>query len=211
MFAGIFTDVVQWLDDVSSNWWFLGIIFVIAVLDSVIPIVPSETCVIIGGIAAGQGYYPLVFVIAAAALGAFIGDNTAYILGRRAGPWFERRAARKEKTAARLAGAKEQIRIRGGMLLVTARFIPGGRTVLTLSCGITRQPRGWFVGWIAIAALVWATFASLLGFIGGATFKDDHTAAFAVAFSTAITITVTIEVVRHLLHRRAEKAEASAP
>ena len=32
---------------------------------------------------------------------------------------------------------------------VTARFIPGGRSVLTISSGITHQPRIWFMSWIA--------------------------------------------------------------
>ena len=47
--ANIITDVMDWLDEFSSNWWFLLIIFTVALLDSVIPIVPGETTVIAGG------------------------------------------------------------------------------------------------------------------------------------------------------------------
>ena len=202
MFAGIVTDLTDWLDDVSSNWWFLAIILVIAFLDSVIPIVPSETCVIIGGIAAGQGAYPLWAVILCGAAGAFLGDNAAYQIGRSAGPWFARRGERKPKTKARLAWAANQIRVRGGLLLITARFIPGGRSILTLSCGITHQPRRWFMKWILIAALIWATYAALLGYIGGKAFKDDHTLAFFFAFGAAILVTVIIEIVRYIRERR---------
>ena len=36
MVANIITDVTDWIDDISSNWWFLIIVFVIALLDSVI-------------------------------------------------------------------------------------------------------------------------------------------------------------------------------
>jgi len=208
MFAGIVTDLTDWLDRVSENWWFLVVILVIAYLDSVIPAVPSETCVIIGGIAAGLGSYPVGFVIAAGALGAFTGDNTAYLIGRRAGPWFERRAERKEKTRLRLMWAKQQIRVRGGILLVTARFIPGGRTVLTLSSGITRQPHGWFVRWTALAAVIWATYAAMLGYAGGRAFEDNHTAAFLVAFAAAISVTLIIETVRYVRHRRTKQAAA---
>lgn len=210
MFAGIVTDLTDWLDRISENWWFLLVILVIAYLDSVLPVVPSETCVIIGGIAAGLGAYPVGLVIAAGAVGAFAGDNTAYLLGRRAGPWFERRAQRKEKTRLRLVWAKQQIRARGGILLVTARFIPGGRTVLTLSCGITRQPHPWFMRWTAFAAIIWATYAAMLGYAGGRAFKDNHTAAFLVAFAAALSVTVAIEVIRYVRHRRAAAA-ASAP
>jgi membrane-associated protein len=209
MIAGIFswvTELSDWLSDVSSNWWFLAVIFTIAYLDSVIPIVPSETCVIIGGVSAGlagaERPYPLIAVIVCGAIGAFLGDNTAYTLGRKLGPWFERRAARKPKTAAKMEWAKTQIQERGGLLLITGRFIPGGRTVLTLSSGITAQPRKWFMSWIAIASVIWATYASLLGFIGGKTFEDNHTKAFLVAFGLALSVTVLIEVVRHFLKKK---------
>ena len=81
--SNVVTDATDWLKDISAPWWFLLIIFAIAFLDSVIPIVPSETTVIIGGVAAGAGDQPLLLVIAAGAVGAFLGDNTAYLLGAR--------------------------------------------------------------------------------------------------------------------------------
>jgi membrane protein DedA with SNARE-associated domain len=201
MFAGIITDATDWLDKVASHWWFLLVILVIAFLDAVVPLVPSETCVIIGGVTAADGAYPLPLVILCAATGAFLGDNFSFMLGRRAGPWFERRAARNQKRQRRLEAAKRQIRERGGMLLITARFIPAGRTALTLACGITEQRQSWFVKWIAIAAMIWATYASLLGYIGGAAFEDDHTKAFLFAFGIALGANLVIELVRHFVKR----------
>lgn len=200
--ANAITDASEWLGDFSSNWWFLGIIFVIAFLDSVVPVVPSETMVIIGGVAAGVGDQHLLAVIAAGAVGAFLGDNTAYLLGARLSGWIERRALARPSWQRRLVWAERQIRIRGGLLLVTARFIPGGRTALTVTSGITHQPKRWFMGWIAIAVAIWATYAALLGFIGGKAFEDDHTRAFLVAFGCAIAATLLIEAGRHLRSRR---------
>ena len=83
-------------------------------------------------------------------------------------------------------------------MLITARFIPGGRSVLTISSGITHQPRAWFMGWIALAAVIWATYAAGLGYFGGKAFEDDHTKAFLVAFSAAIGMTIIVEVIRHI-------------
>jgi membrane-associated protein len=210
MYAGIITDFFDRLEDWSGDWWFLLVIFVVAYLDSVVPIVPSETSVIIGGVAVSTGAadYHLLMVIAVGALGAFLGDNTAYLIGRRWAPRFERRAARKPKFAKRLAWADEQLQSRGGPLLITARFIPGGRTALTLASGITRQPHLWFVKWVAIAAVIWATYAAGLAFLVGQPFKDNHTAAFIVAFATALVVNVAIEVIRHIRHKR--KAPALA-
>jgi membrane protein DedA with SNARE-associated domain len=197
MLAGIVTDLTDWLDRISSHWWFLLIIVVIAFLDSVIPVVPSETCVIIGGVAASQGSQSLLIVIATAALGAFLGDNAAFMLGLRASARFHRRAARRPRFATKMAWAHQQITDRGGLLLITARFIPGGRTALTLSCGITRQRRAWFIRWVVLATVIWASYAALLGRIGGEAFKDDHTKAFLLAFGMAITTNIAIEIARH--------------
>jgi membrane-associated protein len=204
MIAGIVTDLTEWLDRISSHWWFLLVILAIAFLDSVIPVVPSETCVIIGGVAASLGTQNIIAVIAAGAIGAFLGDNCAYLIGRRASGWFHRRAERKPKFARKLAWAEMQILQRGGLLLITARFIPGGRTILTLSCGITRQKRWWFVRWVFLATIIWATYAAMLGRIGGEAFEEDHTKAFLLAFGLAIGTNIVIEIVRHFLKRHRE-------
>lgn len=207
MIGGVFSfigDLTDKLGDWASNWWFVGVIFLIALLDSVIPVVPSETTVIIGGVAVatGEAPYPLLVVIAAGAAGAFIGDNMAYAIGHHWSDAFQRRAERKPKFNAKLTWARTQIKERGGLLLITARFIPGGRTALTLASGITVQPRGWFVRWTFIAAIIWATYAAGLARLVGEPFKDDHTLAFWIAFGTALTINVIIEVVRHFRLKR---------
>lgn len=201
--VGFLGDMTGWLKDVSSHWWFLAVILVIAFLDSVIPVVPSETTVIIGGVAVGTGGgpYPLVLVLVAGAVGAFLGDNMSYEIGHRASHLVERRAARKESTRRKLDWAHEQIEERGGILLITARFIPGGRTILTLSCGFTKQSRRWFAIWIAVATTIWACYAGILGYVFGEKFQDDHTAAFLLAFGCAIAVNIVIEVVRHFRKR----------
>jgi len=197
----IINEAFDWLKDFSSSPLFYLIIFVIAALDSVLPIVPSETLVIIGGVSAGLGnlWIPLVIVVATS--GAFIGDNMSYLIGREASDWVIRRQTRTDKGAARMAKIVEQVHERGGLLLITARFIPGGRTALTLSCGVTKQPRRWFISWAAVAAVIWGNYAALLGFIGGKSFEDNHTLAFIIAFVSAFSITLVIELVRWLLKR----------
>ena len=207
--TGFIGNLTDWLDRVSGHWWFLAIILVIALLDSVIPIVPSETTVIIGGVAAsgaGIGPYSVVFVIAAGAIGAFLGDNLSYQIGRRASNLVERRAAKKESTAKKLKWAADQIEERGGLLLITARFIPGGRTVLTLSSGLTKQSQGWFMGWVGVATIIWASYAAILGYSFGTKFEDDHTKAFLLAFGAALAVTVVIEIVRYTKKRLTAEA-----
>lgn len=199
--ATFITDFFDSLKEFSSSPWFYVIIYVIAVLDSVFPVVPSETLVIIGGVSAGLGDLSITFVVLAAGLGAFTGDNMSYLIGRRASGAITQRYERTEKGRRRLQTVINQIHERGGLLLITARFIPGGRTILTLSCGITRQERRWYMSWIAAAATIWALYASLLGFIGGKTFEENHTLAFIVAFVTAVSVTILIEIIRAVLKK----------
>ena len=115
---------------------------------------------------------------------------------------IRRRAARRTSLQGKLDWAAGQIRTRGGLLLVTARFIPGGRTALTISCGLTHQPRGWFVRWVAIAVTIWASYAAVLGAVFGRALKDNHTAAFLVPFRTALAVNIVIVVVRKRRERR---------
>lgn len=196
-----FGDALQHLEHLSTSPWFYLVIAVIAYLDSMIPVVPSETMVILGGVAAGQGDLWLPAVIGCAMLGAFLGDTSAYLLGRHFGPALERRFFSKPKSRARLEWARRQLAVRGGVLLVTARFIPGGRTVVTFTSGLTRQPFRRFLSFILFAALVWATYAALLGFAGGKAFADNHAIAFLVAFGCALAVTGVIELIRWLRHR----------
>ncbi len=202
--ARVLESLLDWLESLSSNPWFYALIFAIALLDSVVPVVPSETTVILGGIAAGQGELWIVAVIALGAVGAFTGDNLAYWLGRRAGDWLQRTVLSREKQQKQLAWASEQLAKRGGLLLVTARFIPGGRTAITVSSGITKQDYPTFIRFDLLAATLWASYAGLLGFYFGERFKDDHTRAFIYAFSAALSVTILIEAVRWVRERRSK-------
>jgi membrane-associated protein len=198
------------LKDISTSQWFYLVILVIAYLDSMIPIVPSETAVILGGIAAGQGDLNIIIVIACGTLGAALGDNTSYSIGRHYSARIERWYANKPSRAKRLAWADSQLRTRGGSLLLTARFIPGGRTVVTLASGITRQRRVKFVLFDGIACLVWASYAAGLGYFFGTQFEDSHTKAFLVAFATAVGLSAILEVIRHFLRKRKEASAVAA-
>ena len=197
-FAG---SIFDWLKDYSASPWFYLIILVVAFMDSFFPVVPSETMVIIGGVSAGLGQLEWPIVALLAASGAFLGDNFAYYIGVFFSERLQQRYNKSNKGRQRLRWAQQQIENRGGNLLITARFIPGGRTIVTLSCGITGQSRRWFMKWSAIAAVIWGFYATLLGFIGGKSFQDNHTKAFITAFSIAIVATVIVEIVRHFRTR----------
>jgi membrane protein DedA with SNARE-associated domain len=186
---------------ISDSWWTFPFLFTFALLDSIIPIIPSETAVIAAGVAASAGDINLLLVIAVAAAGAVVGDNIGYEIGKRARPWVERRFSGKKATE-RLTWARNLLARRGVGLIIVARFIPGGRTVVTVTCGMTGMRRSKFVVATIIAGIIWASYASLLGYFGGKAFEDNHTGAFLLAFGVALSISGLTELVRWLLRRR---------
>src|ERR1051326_4653787 len=111
MFAH-FTQLVS-----HASGWAYGIVCLVAFLDAIVPIVPSETVVITAGVVAAAGDLSLPLVVAAAAAGAFAGDNAAYLVGRRFGTRIVGRFFGSEKGRARIEWAKRELRERGGQLI----------------------------------------------------------------------------------------------
>jgi membrane protein DedA with SNARE-associated domain len=190
----------------SSDWTYL-VLFAFALADSVIPLIPSETAVIIAGVVAAAGDLQIGLVIAAAATGAICGDNIAYTLGAYGRPWVERRFS-GEKARQRLAWAHDQLAVRGPSLIFVARFVPGGRTAVTLTCGMSRMPRLRFLLATVGAGVVWATYAALIGYVGGRAFEQDHWKAFGLAFGVAVGVALLTELVRKLRERRHHRTAA---
>ena len=67
---------------ISASPWTYAVVLGLAAADALFPVFPSETAAIAAGVLAEAGDLTLAFVIAAAATGAFIGDNVAYWIGR---------------------------------------------------------------------------------------------------------------------------------
>lgn len=190
----------------DASGWAYAIVFVLALLDALIPIVPSETSVITAGVVASQGDLNVMLVIAFAAAGAFAGDNIAYWLGNRYGRRINDRFFTSEKAQERIAWAHRQIGERGGELIVIARFIPAGRTVVTLSAGTLEYPYRKFLVFDAIAALSWALYAALLGYFGGKAFEHQPWKGLLLAFAIAFAVTGAVELVRWYQRRRKGQA-----
>jgi membrane-associated protein len=185
----------------NASGWAYAVVFLLAALDALLPVVPSETAVITAGVVAAGGDLQLVAVIAAAAAGAFLGDNTAYLIGNRFGRRVTERFFRGEKARKRIEWTEHQLETRGGEIIAVGRFIPGGRTAVTLSAGTLGYPWRRFALFDALAALGWALYASLLGFFGGRAFEDAPWKGLLIALGTGFAIAGIVELVRWLRKR----------
>jgi membrane-associated protein len=187
--------VLDRLADVSGSSWSYPVIYGLCALDVVFPVLPSETSVIVGGVVAGSGDLLLGIVIAVAAVGAITGDVTVYTIGRLLG---ERRAARLlgKRGEERVRWAERQLDERGWYLILVGRFIPGGRSAVTLSAGLLHMRWRRFLAADVAAGILWASYAALLGYVGGRAFEHEPWKGFVVAFVVALGVTGAVEVVR---------------
>jgi membrane-associated protein len=165
--------------------------------DALIPLVPSETAVIALGVAtAGSADPRAAVLVALAACGAFLGDNAAYLLGRRFGPAAGRRVFAGERGARRRAWAERSLHQFGARMIIGCRFIPGGRTAITLTCGLVGYSRRRFVVATAVAAVIWASYAFLIGRLGGKAFEDKPWLGLLLALGVTVVISAAIEAAR---------------
>jgi membrane-associated protein len=168
-------------------------------LDVIIPVLPSETAIITLGVATAGSTDPrIAILVALAALGAFLGDNAAYLIGRKLGPFIDRRAFSGEKGARRKAWAVQALDRYGARLIIVCRFIPGARTAVTLVCGLVGFRRRTFVIATACAGVIWACYAFFIGRLGGHAFESRPWAGLLLAFGVALGITGLTELIRRL-------------
>ena len=186
------------------------LIFGLAALDPVLPILPAEGAVTAAGVLAGQGHLSLGAVMLAAGLGAFVGDNVAYWIGRVAGRPLVMRVLRGRTD--RLESVEAQFSTRGGTFIIVGRFIPGGRTAVSVGARRVLHfswPR--FLAFDALAACIWAIQAALPGYLGGVIVSDRPWLAMLLGFGLSIALAGGLALFQRWWGRRADAAAGEAP
>lgn len=201
-------DMLRFVTEAAlASPWLLAVIVVMALVDALLPVVPSEALIIAAGVSAVTGEQSLVAVIAAAAFGSFLGEGLGYLIGRGIGPAVRSRYAADGRRAEQYDRVARLLDRRGGTVLLTARFLPAGRTVATLAAGATGYPAARFVGFTVPGTLLSASWSALLGFVGGAAFAHDTVTALVVGFCFASAVGFVVEGVRRLRQRRVSRPE----
>jgi membrane-associated protein len=187
-------------------------VLVLAAFDVVMPVLPSESAVILGGVLAWQGRLHPVPLVLAAATGAILGDHLSYGIGRwtqRGRPQPGTPSGRQTKMARLQAWAGRQLDRRGPALLIVARFIPGGRTASTFMAGRTAYPLRRFTPATIVAGALWAGFATSLGYVGGHTFHEQTLLATGLGILLAVAFAGLVELVLSWRERRSARAAAT--
>jgi len=151
----------------------------------------------------------LLTMMAVGLAGILTGDAVIFLAGRR----FGHRVAdiaplRRIVTPAKLEAVEKQIRRRGNLVVIVARFLPGLRAPTFFTVGHARMPLWEFLAFDGAAALVSAPLWVGLGFWLGSDLQE--LARAASRFSHYIMLAVAL-VVALLWARAWHRRRASAP
>jgi membrane-associated protein len=131
-------------------------------------VVPGEIAVLLGGVFAHEGRVPLSLVMAAAALGAVVGDSVGYLVGSRLGPALLARAS--ETTQRRLGRAQAFVERYGGPAVLLGRWVAMLRALLPSVAGAGGMPYRRFVAYNVVGGTLWAVTVAGVGFLAGAAY-----------------------------------------
>jgi undecaprenyl-diphosphatase len=167
--------ILEFLDPYLAAPWGYMVVGLATFLENSVGagvIVPGETLVIVGGFYARTGELQLPMVALVAVVGAILGDNLGYWIGRRYGRgFFERHGRKVFVTPERLTAAERYYYAHGGKTVFLGRFVPVVRSVGFIVAGIAHmQWRRFFVYDVA-GAVIWGIGHSVLGYALGASYE----------------------------------------
>lgn len=144
-----------------------GIIFAESALLIGIIMPGGDTLLFIAGFFAAQGDLPIVWLIVSIIVGAILGDNVGYTIGRRAGPKLFRKEDGLFFRKDHIDRAESFYEAHGGKTITLARFLPIIRTFAPMIAGVGKMDRRRFMFYNVLGAAIWGISVPLLGYFFG--------------------------------------------
>jgi membrane protein DedA with SNARE-associated domain len=179
-----------------------GVVFALVMAESAGIPVPGETTLAAAAVLASQGRLAIAAVIGAAALGAVIGDNLGYLVGRKGGRWLlSRDGFAAERRRRFLAEGERFFERHGGKAVFFARWLPVLRFTAGPLAGAERMRWLRFFTWNALGGVAWAMSIGIAAYLLGARAGNIVEALGLVALAMLI-----VAVLAHLLWRHMKAA-----
>ena len=160
-------------------------------------VVPGETVVVVGGVAASHGDVSLPLIGLAAWIGAWAGDATSFHLGRRYGPAVIAPIARRLRISEqRLSAVERSLARHGGKTVLVGRFIGFVRALAPFMAGASGMRYRDLAPWSLAGSGAWAFAFTLVGFkFAGAVESASRRTSLALAAIAAVV--AVLLVLRH--------------
>ena len=164
-------DLLQQLVTIFAENGYLAVFIALMICGAGLPL-PEDITLVAGGVIAGLGYANVHAMVALAMFGVLLGDCAIFLLGYRHGARIlQWRFVARILTPARYAKVQEKFHRYGNRVLFIARFLPGMRTTIYLTAGMTHRVS--FLRFLLLdgsAALISVPFWVYLGYFGA----DNH-------------------------------------
>lgn len=160
-------DILQILLDFFTSYGYFAVFLVLLICGFGVPI-PEDITLVAGGIISGLGYTDVHVMFAVGMAGVLVGDGIMFTLGRVYGERVLRfRLISKVMTPERFEAVQEKFSKYGNWVLFVARFLPGLRSPIFLTAGMTRRVSYWrFLMMDGFAALISVPVWVYLGYFG---------------------------------------------
>ncbi|GAB2618238.1 membrane protein [Paractinoplanes abujensis] len=186
----------------------LAWLFAVVAFGAILPVVPTGAAVSGAAALAFHEHHPLtiVFVIAAGAAGAYVGDLVMYAMCRFGGEKLARRL-RWLRDEEHLVAVKEKLGRSQIPVLLVSRLIPGGRVPVLLAAAFLGMPWRTFVVANAPACALWAVVYAAVGVAGGSIFPEPWEGVVAAV----LLILIVNQTISWISKRREARATAAEP
>jgi membrane-associated protein len=174
--------------------------------------IPGETALITAAVLASRGKLSIELVIVLAALGAIVGDNIGYLIGRKGGRWILERPGRFHRQRLDVLRTGEPFFERHGPKAVYfGRFLLGLRVWASWLAGATRMHWRSFVLWNALGGVSWAVAIGLLAYFLGSSAGNAIQTFGIYGLIAAIAAILSAVVLHRRSSRRAANGDAPSP
>ncbi len=158
---------IQWLLDRFRDIGYPGIVVLMAVESSIIPL-PSELVMPPAGYLAAKGEMSLPLVIVCGMFGSVLGALANYGVAAWLGRAFVHRMGRYVLVSERSLERSERFfAAHGEISTFVARMLPVIRHLISLPAGLARMPLPRFVSFTALGSGIWCTVLTLIGWTIG--------------------------------------------
>lgn len=173
--------------------------------------VPGETILLAAGFFAATGHFNLALVMAVACIGAVLGDNAGYFIGRKLGRATLLRIGRfVGLTPKRLVMFEVFFEKHGDKTILVARFITGLRVFAALLAGAARMQWRTFALFNFLGAVLWSIAITLAGYFFGQSWHLLERWIGGIGAGLLAAIIVTALVILYIKRRRRLAAKAAA-
>jgi membrane protein DedA with SNARE-associated domain len=200
---------LQTLQNILNTVGYPAVVLFIMIESAGIPF-PGETMLLLASFyAAVDNHLSLPLVIVCAALGAIIGDNLGFLVGRTGGKAFvERYGHYLFIKPAHMERAEKFFAKHGSKTVFFGRFVAVLRAWAAFLAGVNRMRWRTFLIFNAAGGIIWATLFGLLGFFAGRFFHDNFSQVERIAstlgwgLAAIIAGVVLIIVIVYLIRRK---------